>query len=357
MTATVAELLTRAARTAAHPGPAGGPPRTTPPPPPPPPPGGPPPPAPCLPAPPGDGPRAAAAPSCPEAVLADRDGAVVVRHGPAVAKAHDPATDPDGHRRRLAIARAPALREVLLPPLPLPPRLRTARGRAVTAWPYGSPVDPENPAAAPWEEAARLLAALHRVPPAALPVAPPPMRGPAKAVRALARLGAPSGPRPGADRSVVERAWAALPAWARGEAPQPGPAGLCHGDFHLGQLVRHPGPGGPWRLIDLDDLGTGDPAWDLARPAAWYAAGLLPPEVWDRFLGAYRQAGGPAAGTGDPWARLDVPARALTVQSAALALVKAAAEGREPDGADRLLIESCTRIVALREELEPGSRP
>ena len=63
---------------------------------------------------------------------------------------------------------------------------------------------------------------------------------------------------------------------------------LCHGDLHLGQLVRHPAPHGPWRLIDVDDLGLGDPAWDLARPAAWYAAGLLPPGRLDRFLGAYR---------------------------------------------------------------------
>ncbi|NEE41548.1 phosphotransferase, partial [Streptomyces sp. SID7982] len=69
------------------------------------------------------------------------------------------------------------------------------------------------------------------------------------------------------------------PAWARGEAPAPVRKGgsLCHGDLHLGQLVRHPAPDGPWLLIDMDDAGVGDPAWDLGRPAAWYAAGLLAP--------------------------------------------------------------------------------
>lgn len=57
--------------------------------------------------------------------------------------------------------------------------------------------------------------------------------------------------------------------------------------------MRCPAPDGAWRLIDVDDLGLGVPAWDLARPAAWYAAGLLAPEDWLCFLDAYRAAGGP----------------------------------------------------------------
>lgn len=134
---------------------------------------------------------------------------------------------------------------------------------------------------------------------------------------------------------------------------------LCHGDFHLGQLVRAPagepadgaGPAhtGPWRLIDIDDAGLGDPAWDLARPAAWFAAGILPPEVWSRFLGAYQEAGGPALGA-EPWLRLDVPARALTVQTAALALAKSTAEGRPLDEVEGVMIDTCARIAAQRTD-------
>ncbi|MEV8418782.1 phosphotransferase, partial [Streptomyces niveus] len=206
---------------------------------------------------------------------------------------------------------------------------------------------------APWEAAATLLARLHAAPPAALaPPAVPPMRGHLKAAQALTRMRA-AGPHPAT--AAVERAWAGLPAWARGEAPAPEGGLLCHGDLHLGQLVRHPVPDGPWLLIDVDDLGLGDPAWDLARPAAWYAAGLLAPDEWQRFLGAYRAAGGPAVpADADPWPRLDVPARALTVQTAALAVAKSTEQGRELDEVEGAMIESCARIATLPTQLTAG---
>ncbi len=96
----------------------------------------------------------------------------------------------------------------------------------------------------------------------------------------------------------------------------------------------------------MDDLGAGDPAWDLARPAAWYACGLLAPEEWTRFLDTYRRAGGPAvpADGADPWPALDVPARALTVQTAALAITKAVAADRPLDEIEQALIDACDRM-------------
>ncbi len=292
-----------------------------------------------------------------EAVLADRADGVVVRHGEAVAKAHAFGTDPDGHRARLAVAAHPLLAGILLPPLPLPPPrpVRGIHGRPVSAWPYGAPVDPVDPDAAPWEDAAALIARLHRLPPAELPVPLPPMRGPAKAALAHARMRTATAEHPAAV-ATVQRAWERLPAWARDEGPSPRAGTLCHGDLHLGQLVRHPAPGGPWLLIDVDDLGLGDPAWDLARPAAWYAAGLLSPDTWQRFLGAYRAAHGLAVpADGDPWPQLDIPARALTVQTAALALAKSVAEHRDLDEVEQIMIDACARIAALPPELE--SRP
>ncbi|MCM2392865.1 phosphotransferase family protein [Streptomyces albipurpureus] len=297
-----------------------------------------------------------ACPSCthPPVVLANRDDGTVVRHGTAVAKAHAPGTDTLGHRVRLAFAAHPRLRGILLPPLPVARDLADAR--PVTGWPYGLPVDPVEPDAAPWEEAAVLLARLHRLGPADLPGPLPPMRGPAKVARAMARMRAAAAQEHAAASAVVEKAWTGLPAWARGEAPAPPSETVCHGDLHLGQLVRYPATSGPWLLIDVDDLGLGDPAWDLARPAAWFAAGLLAPEIWLRFLGAYTKEGGPAVQGSDPWPALDVPARALTVQTAALSLAKATAELRAPDEVDEAVIDACARIASLSAELE-SARP
>jgi hypothetical protein len=282
------------------------------------------------------------------AVLADRPDGTVVRHADAVAKAHAPDTDPAELAARIAVAAHPELTGVLLPPLG--PSAVDLHGRPVTFWPYGTPVDGDDPEAAPWEEAATLLARLHRTPESVLPPGLPPMRGPAKAARAITRLLA-AGPHPAA--APVLRAWAVLPAWARDEAPMPHTSTLCHGDLHLGQLVR--ARNGDWLLIDIDDLGRGDPAWDLARPAAWFACGLLPPDEWTRFLTAYQKAAGPAVPSdADPWPALDVPARALTVQTAALAIAKSVAADRALDEVEMAVIDACDRMATLPPELAPG---
>ncbi|MFG2728130.1 aminoglycoside phosphotransferase family protein [Streptomyces canus] len=282
---------------------------------------------------------------CGAATLADRPDATVVRHADTVAKAHAPGTAPADLTPRLATAAH--LPGILLPPLGSAPV--DLHGRLVTFWPYGEPVDPENPDAAPWESAGTLLAQLHRTP---APPGLPPMRGPAKAALAVARLLATTRQR---HTVPVLRAWRTLPAWARAETPMSDTTTLCHGDLHLGQLVRHPAPDGPWHLIDVDDLGVGEPAWDLARPAAWYACGLLSPDDWSRFLGAYRAAGGPAVpADGDPWPALDVAARALTVQTAARAIAKAADADRALDEVEQAVVDACDRMGSAPPQLAGG---
>ena len=101
----------------------------------------------------------------------------------------------------------------------------------------------------------------------------------------------------------------------------------------FGQLGRR-SPTAPWTLIDVDDLGLGDPAWDLARPAGFWAAGLIPDGDWTTFLVAYRDAGGAALppAPADPWPVLEPFARAAVVQAAA----------GNPD--DELLLAACARM-------------
>ncbi|PRC46825.1 aminoglycoside phosphotransferase, partial [Mycobacterium sp. ITM-2017-0098] len=108
-------------------------------------------------------------------------------------------------------------------------------------------------------------------------------------------------------------------------------------DFHLGQLGRR-GPTAHWQLIDIDDVGIGDPVWDLARPAGFWAAGLIPDDDWAAFLDGYR-CSGPALPTGDPWPILEPFARAAVVHAAASGLVHG-----DADDAQLALEEACERM-------------
>lgn len=267
-------------------------------------------------------------------LLADRVDALVIRVGDVVVKAHPADSDLAALRARLRAADSPALRSVLLAPIPVDGEvLHTRARRPITLWPYGSPVDPDAPDSAPWESAARLLATLHAAPVhdcRDLPAA----GGPARVRRAMHRLHNAGHTADATAAAVVRRAFDTLPEL------NCAPTALTHGDFHLGQLVRP--ARGDWRLIDLDDLGRGDPAWDLARPAAFFAAGILDPAAWTRFLTAYRAAGGPAVPPdGDIWPALDLPARAVVVQAAALAV----ASGRPLDDLDTALVDTCQRLT------------
>ncbi len=306
------------------------------------------------------------------AVLTDRPDGVVIRAGELVVKAHSPGTDPEQLATRLRIARAEPLRSLLLTPCLLAgAELATQpRDRLITVWPAGTPLTPEEPQA-PWQLAGALLAGLHNVDLTLIRGAAAgrglPLGGaPARVARALARLhqhtdpananpavaAAPAGVAPAAanaaDAEVVRAAAALLPKWAYGQGPPPNgrPRVLTHGDWHLGQLAQL--RDGQWRLLDIDDLGLGDPAWDLARPAAWYAIGLMLPSDWREFLDGYRAAGGVAvAADSDPWPALDIPARALTVQSAALAVAAAHRQRRPLDEWEQPFVDACHRIAAL----------
>lgn len=245
-----------------------------------------------------------------------RSGAEILIDENIVKKVHRLGTDTAALRARLIAATRLAARpfRCLIPPLSIEPELVPgAEVRWQTSWPRVEVVAPD-PDQAPWAQAGRLLAGLHRVP--IREVGPLPAHGgAARLPRALDRVAGLE------SASVLRRAAAGLPAraWQPGDAQRP--LTVVHGDWHLGQLGRLPGEQ-PWRLIDIDDLGLGDPAWDLARPAGFWAAGLMGDDDWAVFLDGYRTAGGPALppAPAGPWPSLEPLARAAVVQAAAVGL-------------------------------------
>lgn len=240
--------------------------------------------------------------------------------GDVVHKLHRVGTDPRLLAQRLRIARDS---EVLLSPLSeVPVAVGT---RWLTRWPMVETVVPE-PECAPWGDAAALLAALH----CESWTGRATVHGwPRRLRRAVDGLRGRAEP--------VRRAAAALPdvVWRAGSPGRP--VTLVHGDWHLGQLGRRD-PTAPWQLIDIDDVGIGDPVWDLARPAGFWAAGLIPDEDWAAFLDTYRRRG-PALPAGDPWPVLEPFARAAVVHAAASGLVHG-----DTDDAQQALMEACARM-------------
>jgi aminoglycoside phosphotransferase (APT) family kinase protein len=257
-------------------------------------------------------------------------GADIFEDGEVVIKVHRLGTDPQELALRLQIAaRLGGATGCLLAPLnpePQPVDEQTGR-RWSTRWPRVDTV-PTQPGGLPWVEAARLLAQLHL----AADRISTPHGAAARTQRAVRGL-------PADAPDVVRGAAATLPDRARQHGSLDRPWTLVHGDFHLGQLGRL--PDGRWRLIDIDDLGVGDPAWDLARPAGFWAAGLIPDGDWHTFLTTYRAAAGPAVpASGDPWPILEPLARAAVIQAAATGAHRTADETQGE------LLAACTRMVA-----------
>ena len=253
-------------------------------------------------------------------------GADLVFVGDVVVKLHHPRTGDVVLRRRLAAIGGADLRGLFVQPLT--GVLAAPDGRWATAWPRVD-VLTEADSVIPWAEAGLLLAAVHRSP---VPEDLPPHGGPARVARALLRASTSDHP---AAPQLVDLGRRLL----REARLPPTRHTVVHGDWHLGQLARS-GPG--LRLLDVDDLGVGDPAWDLARPAGFWASGLLDDESWRAFLDGYRGGRGPAvAATGDPWPSLDLPARCAVFVAAVRATSVQPVHSGDPAAS---LLAACARM-------------
>lgn len=242
-----------------------------------------------------------------------------------IVKLHGSGTDADRLARRLHGIGAADMDRLWIQPLRYA-SLSAPGERLATIWPRVTVLSTiDRP---PWEEAGHLLARLHRMP---VTDDPPRLGAHSRLARATAWL-RQSGRD---DLAGLVHAGEAL----AGRLENPQRLALAHGDFHLGQLGHTP-LRRSWKLLDVDDFGVGDPAWDLARPAGFHAAGMLDDDSWQALLAAYREAGGPAVPShGDPWPTLELTARA----SLLIATVEAL-RSSEDEVADQLL-DACRRLT------------
>lgn len=239
-----------------------------------------------------------------------------------IVKIHGAGTDAGRLRRRLACIGGPDMDRLWIQPLRYTP-IPAPGERLATVWPRVTVLSTiDQP---PWADTGRLLARLHRMP---VTDDPPRLGGHSRLARAIAFL-----------RERDDLGWLADlgDAWA-GELLHERHTTLAHGDFHLGQLGHTP-LRRSWKLLDTDNFGVGDPAWDLSAPAGFHAAGLLDEDAWQTFLSAYRESGGPAVpADGDPWPVLATPARAALLIAAVQAL------RAEADEVARELIDACRTL-------------
>lgn len=253
-----------------------------------------------------------------------------------VVRKHPPDTVRSVLASQLEVGRRDPYRSVLASPLSAEP-VAAPDGRYLTLWPRLDTLWPDDPA--PWAEAGALLARLHRLP---VPDTLPEHGGRRLVVEAQALAGTL---HPGGSTDVLRiLAGELLAAW-----PTPARVTLVYGDWHLGQLARIPGTGvlllGQPQASALDALGVGDPAWDLARPAALWSVGLLPDADWHALLNGYADAGGPVPVVGRPWDDLDFPARCLLFRLAVHELKRG---GPQPSEAADALLDAASKLVKWR---------
>ena len=122
-----------------------------------------------------------------------------------------------------------------------------------------------------------------------------------------------------------------------------------HGDFHLGQIVFvKDNDRTNAMFIDVDTMCVSIPEWDLARPAALFASGILPPDAWQCFIESYgKNISNHEFNQKNLWSRLDIPAKVMVVKLATSAVNRAIQTKEDLDDSEIQLIETCNAISSV----------
>ena len=237
---------------------------------------------------------------------------------------------------RLNVAASDPVRALFAAPLTTDP-ITAPDGRLLTLTPRTEDVGDEPP----WSEIGRLLARLHRIPLADLPL---PEHGGrqhlASAVADVGRL------KPGGYADILhELGRTLLTTWPETSyaGGRPVRVALVHGHLDLAHVGRLPDTE-MLLLTGPETLGLGDPAWDLGVPAGLWAAGFLDDASWRAFLNGYKAAGGHVPTDGEAWTAIDHPSACAVF----MATVRLLLEHGYDDERAAPLLRTCVKMNGRR---------
>lgn len=237
---------------------------------------------------------------------------------------------------RLAAASEDPVRKVFVTPLAKVP-IAAPDGCLITLAPRADSLPEGTPP--PWREAGVLLAKLHAAP---IPDDLPEHGGRQQFAAAVAEAGAMH--QGGATDILRELGRNLLLSWPE----TPVRPAVVHGTFDLGRLARLPGTE-MWLLSHPFTLGRGDAAWDIAGPAALWAAGLLNEASWFEFVGGYASAGGRTHGEGQAWPGLEHPAQCALLMATVAELRRCPAFPKpELSATAKALLAACVKANGRR---------
>jgi len=237
---------------------------------------------------------------------------------------------------RLNLISLDSLRSQFLQPLSRKPEVR--EGRALTLWPYAKPLPADSLEDVPWNDCAALIAALHKVElePQLVALGSGWLMRLSRSIEKLERMSA------SAERSIILEAAQTLPLFSSASWTHHKQS-YIHGDWHPGQVAYYENK---LVFIDIDDVGIGNRMFDLAKPAAYFLAGLLPNHMWKEFSEGYQNSCNMSQENRDTfWSELELPARAAVIQSAITALTHASENLRALQNFEIELIKSCQRVT------------
>ena len=286
------------------------------------------------------------------ATLSKTSKSTVLRHESIVAKCHFE-VDKDNLYERIRTIQESEFQSIFLQPN-LPTYHYQNEKVDISYWPEAERLSPNKLTKSIWSEIGILLAKLHSTPLKKIE-----LRFPSELFKIFSDINeklqrcnkqCAAGSKHRTQLKIIYQAWISILTHKNFHKVVKDirlrPKVWSHGDFHLGQIVFiKDQENSSARFIDIDTICHSIPEWDLARPSALFAAGILPAPLWRSFIESYFELGlKQTLNEKILWSNLDMPAKVMTIKLACLALNRATLADEQLEDTEMQLIETCKAI-------------